>query len=121
MTQVFSAVEERKTDNIEIIRGVYRDITSRRTTGIPPCLATLDNFFSLVSKALPDYKLTVHSLLPKGDMVMARYSITGTQKSNFMGIEATQGRMTISGIDVFQLENGEVVAYRDTAHQIGAF
>jgi predicted ester cyclase len=84
-------------------------------------MAALDKFFSLVGEAFPDYELTIHNLFTKEDKVMARYSITGIQKDNFMGIEATHRRMTIAGIDVFKLDKGEVVAYCDAAHQIGVF
>jgi len=120
MTQAAALAKERQTANVEIIRRLYQDATSRKSSAVALSLMGFKQFLSLVGEALPDYKLTLHNLLPKGDMVMVSYSISGTQESDFMGIKATHSRLTISGIDVFKLEKGEVVAHWDAAHQFVA-
>ena len=51
---------------------------------------------------------------------MVRYTICGTQKNPFMGIAPTNERITITGIDIFRLDNGKVVEHWNAAHQICA-
>jgi predicted ester cyclase len=84
----------------------------------PVCLKPFYRFFHSVCEAFPDYKLFLDNILVKQNRVMARYTISGTQKRDFMGLEATNEPMTITGIDIFHLEEGEVVEYWDAAHQI---
>jgi predicted ester cyclase len=123
--------------NTEIIRQLYFEISSRRlmtNTGTrrhsftqytasskPSSLKAFKNFFSVVGDALPDYDLSIDSLTVKGDRVMVRYTISGTHKGDFMGIAPTNERITITGIDIFRLDNGKVVEYWDAAHQVCAF
>jgi len=123
--------------NTEIIRQLYFNIISRRpvvnNTGAknhgftqytvsarPSSLKAFESFFSLVADAFPDYNLSIESLSAKGDRVMVRYTITGTHRRTFMGIEPTNQRLTITGIDIFRLYNGKVVEHWDAAHQICA-
>ncbi len=120
MTQAAALAKERQTENVEIIRRLYQHASSRKIAAIPLSLMGFNKFLSIVVEALPDCKLTLHNLLPKRDMVMVSYSISGIQEIDFMGIKATHSRLTISGIDVFKLEKGEVVAHWDAAHQFAA-
>jgi predicted ester cyclase len=123
--------------NREIIRRLYEDVSSGKvpTTGYnprgmsftqytvsarPASLKTFNSFFNKVSSAFPDYTLTVESLIVKGDRVMARYTISGIHKGEFMGMAPTSERITIAGIDVFRLDNGKIVEHWDAAHQITA-
>ena len=80
----------------------------------------LKDFFFSVSEAFPDYKLFINNLKVKGDKVMAKYTISGTQMGSFLGMMPTQEKMTVTGIDVFRLNNGEVIEYWDAAHKIEA-
>ncbi len=51
---------------------------------------------------------------------MVRYNIQGIQKGSFMGIAPTQQPMTVSGVDIFHLDNGKITQHLDAAHQINA-
>ena len=123
--------------NGEIIRQLYYEVTSQRRTdhilktgsngftqytvsSKPSSLKTFYRFFASVSEAFPDYELNLDNLIVKGDRVMARYTISGTHKGDFMGLAATHERMAISGIDVFRLDKGQVIEHWDAAHQISA-
>ena len=123
--------------NLEIVRQLYIDLTSGRNpyitlkpegTGFPQytvsakpaSLNTFNHFFATVREAFPDYELTIDSLIVKGDRVMARYTISGTHKGDFMGLPPTNEKMTITGIDIFRLDNGKVLEHWDAAHQVCA-
>lgn len=83
-------------------------------------LKAFEQFFTVVGEAFPDYELNINSLIAKGDRVMVRYTISGTHKGKFMGMSPTNEKMTITGIDVFRLENGRVIQHWDAAHQMRA-
>ena len=121
--------------NSEIIRQLYLETTAniRRDSGYrtfqvkftqftfphrSSSLKTFGTFFSAVKEAFPDFVLNIDSLVTKGDRVMARYTISGTHKGNFLGLAPTHQKTTISGIDLFRLNDGKVVEHWDAAHQI---
>lgn len=124
--------------NREIVSRLYMEVTTRkpystvyRTRGSgftqyaisakPSILKTFNQFFSSVSKAFPEFEVKLDNLSVKEDRVMVRYTILGVQKGTFMGIEPTHQPMSISGIDVFRLDNGRVVEHWEAAHQVNAF
>lgn len=123
--------------NGEIIRRLYKEVTSRRrpdhivkagsngftqytVSARPSSLKAFYSFFATVSEAFPDYELILNKMIVKGERVMARYTISGTHKGDFMGLAATHERMAITGIDVFRLDKGQVIEHWDAAHQITA-
>jgi len=67
---------------------------------------------------LPDYEFNIDNMIVKGDRVMARYTISGIHKGELMGQPPTNERVTITGIDVFRLDEGKVVEHWDAAHQM---
>jgi steroid delta-isomerase-like uncharacterized protein len=83
-------------------------------------LRAFNRFFAIINEAFPDYDLIIENLIAKEDRVMVRYTINGTHKGSFMGMPPTNERITITGIDVFRLDNGKVVEHWDAAHQISA-
>jgi predicted ester cyclase len=99
-------------------RGV--NFTQYTVSAKPNSLKAFKEFFEAVSQAFPDYKLTIDNMLVKGDRVMARYTISGTQKGSFLGMAPTNEKLTITGIDIFRLEKGRVIQHWDAAHQISA-
>ncbi len=81
---------------------------------------SFNRFFYSVASAFPDFELKITNLIVKGDKVMVRYAVSGIQRSAFMGMEPTNEKMSINGIDIFRLENGVVVQHWDAARQIEA-
>jgi predicted ester cyclase len=123
--------------NREIIQQLYEEVSSKRQQNIDPgfkskgftqytvssrpsSLKTFNNFFNAVATAFPDYQLNIENIVEKGDRIMARYTISGTQRGAFMGLSPTNGRLTITCIDIFRLDHGRVVEHWDAAHQISA-
>lgn len=61
--------------------------------------------------AFPDLRFTVQQMMVNGDTVVTRTTMKGTHKNNFMGLDPTDKPVTISGFDIFRVEDG-VVAER---------
>ena len=123
--------------NSEIIRQHYSEVSTKRgqssqfnqrnrtftqytVSARPSSLKAFNSFFTQVSEAFPDYELTIENIIVKGNRVMARYTICGTHKGDFMGMPPSNERITVTGIDIFRLDNGKVVEHWDAAHQISA-
>lgn len=54
--------------------------------------------------AFPDLHATVEDIIAEGDMVAARFTMSGTHQEEFMGIPATGNRITVTGIDLARFE-----------------
>lgn len=63
-----------------------------------------------VIAAFPDIHFTVEQQIAEGDLVMTRWSATGTHKGTLMGMPATGKKTRVTGISVVKLKNGKSVA-----------
>lgn len=74
---------------------------------------------------LPDLKIEVEAIVAEGDMVVSRYTATGTDTVGFMGMPATGKRISTPAIQMFRFRDGKIVeswAARDdlgTLRQLG--
>jgi predicted ester cyclase len=121
-----------KMQNTAIIRQLYLDYAAGMQyadervseyitiSSRPSSLKAFDTFFSTVRDALANYTLTLNNIAAEGDRVLVQYTISGIHQADFMGIPPTHERTTITGIDVFRLDNGKVVEHWDSAHQIAS-
>lgn len=56
----------------------------------------------------PDMQETVEDLISEGDKVTGRFLMRGTHRGEFMGIAPTGRSVTMSGIDIVRIVNGEI-------------
>jgi predicted ester cyclase len=68
-------------------------------------------FLGLHLGAFPDLTATVENLLMAGDKVIAVVSYHGTHQGAFMGIAPTGKSITVMGINIFRIANGQVVEH----------
>lgn len=90
---------------------------------IKPYFGSLEpfyGFYAKVNKAFPEYQLTINSILVKENQVSVCYTISGVQKGYFMMRKPTREKLTIIGVDLFRLENDQVIEYRDIVRQLNA-
>jgi predicted ester cyclase len=59
--------------------------------------------------AFPDGHMTIDDLVVEGDKVVARYTLTGTHKGEFMGIPATNKKVTGWVIEIDRVAGGKCV------------
>ena len=61
-------------------------------------------------KAYADARWTVHELFAgDGDVVLARWSGSGTHSGELMGIAQTQKKVDVPGLWLFKISNGKIV------------
>ena len=57
----------------------------------------------------PDLEFTVEDLIAEKDKVVSCWTITGTHKGEYMGVPATNKKISVDGITVHQLANGKII------------
>src|SRR5256886_17678297 len=75
--------------------------------GLPPGREGEKLWFQMLHAAFPDGRTTIDDIITEGDKVVVRGTMTGTHSAEFMGIPATGKAVTISGIDITRVENGQ--------------
>jgi steroid delta-isomerase-like uncharacterized protein len=63
----------------------------------------------MVFAAFPDVQLTIDDLIAEGDLVAERWTMIGTHQGEFMGMPATNKRLTLTGIDIYRYSGGKRV------------
>jgi predicted ester cyclase len=79
-----------------------------------------NQFLGLHLGAFPDLRATVEDLLADGDKVTARVSYQGTHQGPFMGIPPTGKQITVMGINIFRIANGQLVEHWGLSDRITA-
>ena len=68
--------------------------------GIPPTKAGVIQYFQLLFAAFPDFRMEVDDVIASGDKAVARVTVKGTHKGDFMGIPATNRSAVVNLIDI---------------------
>jgi steroid delta-isomerase-like uncharacterized protein len=68
-------------------------------------------FFRLLRGAFPDVHFTTEDVIADGELVAARFTMTGTHDGEFMGVPATSKQVTVSGIDIIRVRDGKCVEH----------
>jgi steroid delta-isomerase-like uncharacterized protein len=62
-----------------------------------------------IRAGLPDWHSEVHRLIAEGDYVAEHFTASGTHRGEIMGVPATGRRVTMPGINIFRLRDGQIV------------
>lgn len=57
----------------------------------------------------PDLQFTVEDLIAEKNEVVSRWTISGTHKGEFMGIPATNKKVSVDGISIHHITNGKIM------------
>ena len=66
------------------------------------------NMIALVN-AFPDYAMAIEDLIAEDDKFVARWTLTGTPKGEFMGIPASCKRIVVNAIAIRRVAGGKCV------------
>lgn len=79
--------------------------------GISPDREGVKDFFRLLRGAFPDVRFTAEDVIHDGELVAARFTMTGTHQGEFMGVSPTGKQVTVSGIDIIRVSGDTCVEH----------
>lgn len=71
----------------------------------------LKQFFSMIRSAFDGFRMDIEDLVAEGDKVVARITMRGTHKGEFMGIKGTGKTISVSAIDILRYADGRAVEH----------
>ena len=78
--------------------------------GFPPTKEGTLEFFRTLLAAFPDWRMTVEDLIAGEDKTVARVTVTGTHKGEFMGVPPTGTHVEVQLIDIMQFDGAGLVS-----------
>ena len=116
------------TDNKELIRRLYEEVWNKRkfeitSELISPSHALQGPNFSgssigpdaykhqvaLFVAGIPDLRFTVEDTVSENDKIVACWTISGTHQGEFMGIPATNKKISFDGMTIHHIANGKII------------
>lgn len=64
-----------------------------------------------VRTAFPDLHYTIEQLVSDGEYVAARFTITGTHRAPYMGINATNKSVSVASINIWRIQDGQLTEH----------
>ena len=74
-----------------------------------------------VREVFPDLQMTVHDTIVQGDKVAARFSVTATHRGEFMGIPATDRKVSWEGIGIIRVADGKMAERWNVSDMMGLY
>ena len=62
--------------------------------------------------AFPDRKVAIERLMTKDNTAMVEYTYTATHTGEYMGFPATNNRIELPVVDIFEFESGKIMSYK---------
>jgi len=79
--------------------------------GQPDGVAGFKQAIVSMRSGVPDLTITIDSSVLDGDLVSTRWTGSGTNTGELMGVPATGRRISVSGIDICRVSDGRIVEY----------
>ncbi len=117
------------TDNKALVRRVYDEVINGGNLALIDELFAADfvdheefpglaggregvkQFFTMMRAAFPDLRMAIDDLIAEGDKVVARATMSGTHKGEFMGMEPSGKQFRVSAIDVVRFADGKAIEH----------
>jgi steroid delta-isomerase-like uncharacterized protein len=69
--------------------------------------------------ALPDWHSKVEQLIAEADIVVERFTASGTHRGNLMGVPPTGKVLILKGMQIFRIENGKIIERWGRLDEVG--
>ena len=101
------------SNNLDALGEVVSEnlFTPKIMPGIPSGIEGAKAAHHIMLTGFPDYQTIIDDLFAEGDKVAARITMTGTHTGNFMGIPATNKRVSFTGIYIARIANSKIVEH----------
>lgn len=83
--------------------------------------AGFKQFFADWFSAVPDWNYNLAKIVAEGDTVWVYGTYSGTQKSDWLGIPASNKSYSITAVDIFRIQDGKLAEHWDVVDVYGLF
>jgi steroid delta-isomerase-like uncharacterized protein len=90
-----------------------------REGDLPPGRDGLRTAMERISQGIPDFVMEIHEMVAEGDIVVIRWSATGTHAGDFNGFPATGRVVTLDAISIVRMKDGHIVEGWQEADRLG--
>ncbi|HEY0632742.1 MAG TPA: ester cyclase [Thermoleophilaceae bacterium] len=94
-------------------------VSHNNPPGFPPGVEGVKRFFSMFRDAFPDVEVQIDELVVDGDRVAVATTFTGTHTGELMGVQPTGRRVSVTGIDIVRVADGQIVEHRGLTDIVG--
>jgi len=84
-----------------------------------PGIQGMNDVITACRAAFEHLNVTIEDMVAEGDKVAARFTARGIHKGAFMGLPPTGKPITMTGIEIFRIENGKIAELWGEANLIG--
>ena len=84
-----------------------------------PGIEAMNNVITTCRAAFHGLHVTVDDIMADGDKVTARFTARGVHKGEFMGLPPTGKAITMTGIEIFRLNDGKIAELWGEANLMG--
>jgi steroid delta-isomerase-like uncharacterized protein len=108
--------------HLDVIDELIADNFVATVVGAPEQIRGPQGFREFVvtyRKAFPDLRITIDEQLAEGETVVTRWTATGTNEGELMGIPATGKQATTAGININRISGGKLVEGWGLFDQLG--
>jgi steroid delta-isomerase-like uncharacterized protein len=100
-------------ENKAIIDEVYADnvIIHDPFMGTASGVDAFKQLLGMFDTAFPHHRVKVEQILAEGDYVSVLHTHTATHTGPFMNMPPTGKQVTVNGIELFRLKNGQIVEF----------
>jgi predicted ester cyclase len=70
-------------------------------------------------RAFPDWHSDIEQLIAEGDLVAERFTARGTYGGELMGVAPTGRELTLQGINIFRIHDGQIAERWGRLDQLG--
>jgi steroid delta-isomerase-like uncharacterized protein len=89
--------------------GLGSDVEGMRTAG------------AMFRAAFPDWHSDLHALVGEGDIVVERFTASGTHRGELMGVAPTGRTVELRGINIFRIRDGHITERWGRLDELGLF
>jgi steroid delta-isomerase-like uncharacterized protein len=76
-----------------------------------PGVENIEQHITAIRKAFPDLNFTTEDMIGERNEVVVHWTVRGTQRGPFLGVQATNRACTVSGTSITRIEGGKIVEH----------
>jgi len=75
---------------------------------LQPGAESLKRHISMCRNGFPDFKFTIDDTIAERNEVVIHWTVIGTHKGQFLGMQPTNRKATVTGTSIFRIEDGKI-------------